>query len=752
MNVEQLFAKLDASFNENDLIKAEDILKEGIEAAASEGDSPALLQILNEYIGFLRTMGRHDKSYAIGLEIKKLLNAMELKGSIPYATSLLNIATALRAGGRYEESLENYNEVEEIYRTTLPENSMLKAGFYNNKSLLFQETGNLEASTDCLKTALFIATANNERYEMAVSNANLANSYVGLHNYTEAYRYAIVSAGLFEQLNAFDSHYASALYALGICENNNRNGLKASGYLNKALEIMDKNLGKNEFYYRILDELKNCSDKDAFVSGMELAKGYYEDIFKEALEKEYPSYVNKVAVGLVGRGSDCFMYDDASSMDHDWGPGLCIWVSADTYKEIGEGLEKLYASLPSSYKGFERGPVVSGHRRKGVFVIEDFYKDLLGEWPVVHHEFINDYSLAAAVNGQVFTDPEGIFTSYRNQLMKGYPGSLLYKKIAESASKFCQAAEYNLPRMLNRGDNVTASIMLADGLKEAMKLAHYIENKYPPHDKWLFKSLESLSMAEDIVPLIRLSLETGNVEALSQYFANTMYAYGYISDIDDYLDHHADELLFKSSICDLSENELVKRIVELEFEAFDKVENEGGRADCQDDWMTFSKMRKSQYLTWNKMMLMQYIYDFDREYKLGHNLITEKYGRMMASTAPEEYEKIKDNFPEISEEKASIVEAIAGIQVKWMEDFSEHYPRLSNRARSIHSFEDTPYNTSYETYLRGEILTYSDKMLQLYGQFIREKLVSGQNLAYEIMLNNVSLYGYKDLDSAEEKA
>ena len=41
--------------------------------------------------------------------------------------------------------------------------------------------------------------------------------------------------------------------------------------------------------------------------------------------------------------------------------------------------------------------------------------------------------------------------------------------------------------------------------------------------------------------------------------------------------------------------ELVEEIATLEFEAFDKVKNEGGRASCQNDWGTFSIMRKSQY-------------------------------------------------------------------------------------------------------------------------------------------------------------
>ncbi|HAG68883.1 MAG TPA: DUF4125 domain-containing protein, partial [Lachnospiraceae bacterium] len=56
-----------------------------------------------------------------------------------------------------------------------------------------------------------------------------------------------------------------------------------------------------------------------------------------------------------------------------------------------------------------------------------------------------------------------------------------------------------------------------------------------------------------------------------------------------------------------------------------------------------------------------------------------------------------------------------------------------------------------ETYLRGEISTYSDKMLQLYAGFIVDHAKNGRNLAFEIMENNVKLYGYKDLETAERE-
>ncbi len=195
---------------------------------------------------------------------------------------------------------------------------------------------------------------------------------------------------------------------------------------------------------------------------------------------------------------------------------------------------------------------------------------------------------------------------------------------------------------------------------------------------------------------------------------------------------------------------LVDHIVRAEFSAFDKVKNEGGRADCQDNWGTFEIMRKSQYNTWNRDMLIRYASDFDSALAKGRNMIEEKYARMEESTAPEEWERLRDSFPVIDSETKAIIEAIVAIQVGWMEEFASRYPKLASGARRIHTREDTPYDTSYETYLRGEISTYSPQMLSLYGAFIADTASRGENLAQLTMEQSVKLYGYEGLDNAEE--
>lgn len=200
----------------------------------------------------------------------------------------------------------------------------------------------------------------------------------------------------------------------------------------------------------------------------------------------------------------------------------------------------------------------------------------------------------------------------------------------------------------------------------------------------------------------------------------------------------------------MDRNQIINSIINLEWKQFDKVQNHGGRASCQDDWETFSIMRKSQYMTWTDELLESYYKDLTEAEEKGWNLITEKYARMMESTAPEEYEELKDKLPPRNAERLAFQEEIIKIQIRWMEDFAKKYPNVSGNGRNIYTEDDNLYNTSYETYLRGELGTYSEKTIALYRQFISALQAEGKNLAQCIIGNTVEMYSYKDLDDAEK--
>ena len=61
-----------------------------------------------------------------------------------------------------------------------------------------------------------------------------------------------------------------------------------------------------------------------------------------------------------------------------------------------------------------------------------------------------------------------------------------------------------------------------------------------------------------------------------------------------------------------------------------------------------------------------------------------------------------------------MIEKIIAINLKWKVEIADQYPNLTERGRVIYSKEDTCNFTSFETYLRGELRTYSPNTIQLY--------------------------------------
>jgi len=765
MDIETIRETIDKLYEQGRSLEAEDVLLSTAGAAAEEGDDYLLLQILNELIGHYRETGEWEKAYEITERAIDIAGRIFPTESIPYATTLLNAASMYRAAGDLEKSRSVYRDVEKIYAITLKADDMLYASLYNNEALLYQEEGEFSKAKALLLKALDIDKANGKEYEEAVSLANIAATMIQTGEHEEALKAAEGSVALFESLGVKDQHLCAAFSAMGSYYYIKGKFEPAAACFKQGMEIMESVLGKNGYYERLNENYKACisamkaADKGVRPhcqpdeKGIDICKRYYDRYVRPMIDEKFPEYASKIACGLSGEGSDAFGYDDAISRDHDWGPSVCLWITEETDSEIGEELRKAYEELPEEMDGIKRAPYVRGKDRRGVQVISEFFGRLTG---ASSYEDINwretmSPLLAAAINGQIWRDDEGIVTDYRKKLSNGYPESILFKHLAEGCARFSREGQYNAKRVADRGDDLTSRMFVYDAAREAMKLLYLANGKFYPHDKWLRYGLKDLEGGDTLDGLIQAMVsDPAKAEDVGSFLAMELYRRDYISDIDPYLDNQTEELLQKSLWSADSIDELSMKIAKDEFDAFDKVVNEGGRAYCQDDWRTFSIMRRSQYMTWNKTMLLQYLYDFEREMRLGHNLITEKYGRMMEHTAPERYAEIKDNFPVLSEEKKTIIEQIVAIQVGWMEEFASKYPAMGERARRIRTADDSAYDTSYETYLRGELGTYSDKMLELYARFIVGLSSEGKNLAYETMQNTAKLYGYDTIEAAEK--
>ncbi len=233
------------------------------------------------------------------------------------------------------------------------------------------------------------------------------------------------------------------------------------------------------------------------------------------LEELFPDVIERIAVGLVGEGSECLGYDDEVSRDHDYEPGFCLWITAEDEEDFGFKLFRAYSKLPKEFLGLKRSvlsPV--GGNRHGVITIEDFYTRFLGT-PTAPETleqwlYLPSTSLASVTNGEVFRDDLGAFSAVRNELMLGYPEDVRRKKIAAHVAVMAQSGQYNYARCLSRGERGSAQLAVYEFVKHAISTVYLLNNKYEPFYKWAYRGLREVRALGDLAPTLQTLTELNN--------------------------------------------------------------------------------------------------------------------------------------------------------------------------------------------------------------------------------------------------
>ena len=764
MNINKVLAEYDNLFGNTSLTEIEAYLSQKINEATVEQDDASNVTLLNEMIGLCRDTSQKDKALMYCKQLKGLLKRMNLEGTMHYATSMQNIANAYRAFGLFEEAEEAFQTIEKIYGTCLDKGDYLWASLYNNWGLLYQEKQDYAKSAEALQKALaLIVQIPDSEIKVAITKTNLANSLFGVHTdeaTKKGYAHLNEALKIFIEDGERDFHYGAALVSMGDYFVFDKQWSKAKDYYRKGIVEILIHTGKTEFYNRVAEKYENVAvvidASNRWKNNLVQSREFYEKYGKDMIHNLFPEYESRIAVGMVGEGSDCFGFDDEISTDHDYAVGFCMWLTEDDMAAIGSELQEAYNKLILERNVFG-SEMIRLDGRRGVFAIEDFFQSDAEE-----------FKLAEMVNGEVFWDELGVFTEKRKELLNYYPEELWRKKLANYLHEFSQYGQVNYARMMARHDYLTANLCVAKAIESAMDIAYVLCKKYAPYYKWKRKGLEKIEGMQDILWICEelsqitcqkkawenkkyssSQINTDDkcvvlLETLAGVILGEMKAAGLVKGSDVFLEAYIGQVLG-------DEKQMIDKIVELEWKQFDKVKNEGGRAGCQDDFETFFIMRKSQYLTWNDELLNSYYNDLLAAEQNGWNLIMEKYARMMKSTAPEKYAELAPQLPVRSEDRETIAEEIIKTQVAWMEQFAAKFPKMAGNSRSIHTYEDNEFDTSYETYLRGELGTYGEETFVLYGRFVVSFLQAGKNLAYEIMSNTAKFYGYESVEDAEKR-
>ena len=174
--------------------------------------------------------------------------------------------------------------------------------------------------------------------------------------------------------------------------------------------------------------------------------------------------------------------------------------------------------------------------------------------------------------------------------------------------------------------------------------------------------------------------------------------------------------------------ELLSDIIETELDMFQRVRTSEPSL-CQERPESFRVMRGMTHSVLSAETLESYLEDLKKARAEGRNLLSEKYARMQGIIPPLKVD------PAI----VDIMEDIVKTESRWLKEVSAKYPHLLKGQA-----------TNFETYLRCEIETYSEKTIRSYSADVSRAEKEGRNLAEERFDRLAKSMGYSSIAEMEK--
>ncbi len=543
---------IDAYYQDGKYKEAYTYMLETMKDAITSNQDDIVLGIVNELMGYYRVHGDFDMGEKMAIRAINILEKNNLQGSVTGATTYLNIATLFRAKSDFQKASEYFDKCHTIYKKNLSTNDQRYLSLLNNMSIFYHETNNIEKAISYAKEALDkISKIEDAKIETAISYTNIAQMYVSNNQIEKGEECLKKAIELFKKYDSSDPHYFAAIAAIGQIYFEKYMYKESLDAFKEALIKIEETFGKNQDYQVVYNNYQYVLEKQKEpLKGLTLSRLYYNQKAKELFYKKYPEAMKQATIGLVGPGSECFGYDDEISKDHDFGPGFCIWLPDDVYKQYGSSMQETYDNLDQTFLGYTRLVSHRSNKRVGIFSNTNFFNMYLPVLPTKNkHWFYSEEStLAMIVSGQLFENNNQQFTDIRTML-KYYPRDVQLKKMIKAIAIMSQAGQYNYPRCYKRKDNTAMYLALSKFIESAIHFVYLANKKYMPFYKWSnhgLKDMKKLTMIQSMIDKLVSSTDIEDNISIIENICIEVVKYLQSEKLskctDSFLDVHIEEL------------------------------------------------------------------------------------------------------------------------------------------------------------------------------------------------------------------
>ncbi len=263
MKVTDFYQKLDELFAQHDTAAIEKYMVDSLTAARTDNDPAAIVAVSNELAGFYRAAGKVDDAIRLSQNVLQVLKNMGQETTENFAVALQNGANIMMVAGDLDTALQMFRTAESILAYRGFSSDYRMAALCNNISALYREKEEYEeAEKAALRSLEIIMTMPQYKIEMATSLINLGEVQTRLGKYEEAKGTLEASMTIYElETDGRDPHYAAATAAMGNLYYFWKKPEEAAGYFRRAMELIERDYGKNSFYEMMARNLKTVEDQ-----------------------------------------------------------------------------------------------------------------------------------------------------------------------------------------------------------------------------------------------------------------------------------------------------------------------------------------------------------------------------------------------------------------------------------------------------------------------------------------------------------
>ncbi|MGI8906157.1 MAG: DUF4037 domain-containing protein [Candidatus Sumerlaeaceae bacterium] len=252
-------------------------------------------------------------------------------------------------------------------------------------------------------------------------------------------------------------------------------------------------------------------------TGQQISVEFIREVLWPLLESELGSDAQRLAVAVIGTGSDVVGLDDEISRDHHWGPRANVMVlREDAVTLLPRVYDVLSQKLPRDYNGFHIEHDLTSMTGVCVTAIDQFFGYFLGtdQLPTIDLDWLQlcEVDLLHVTSGVVVIDGPGELTRRRDTLAY-YPDHIWGKRIADWCMYITgRDAPYNIYRTAKRNDLLTGTIYKSQYAKQVMELCFTLNRRYAPYTKWLNRTFRKLpQFASDVAPQLDAIMATSDL-------------------------------------------------------------------------------------------------------------------------------------------------------------------------------------------------------------------------------------------------